>query len=485
MRAGEWLIAVAILCGVGIATWMAWPFTVDDAWIIARIAQNIAEGNGYAFNAGQPSDGVTGPLWLLPLVLAQWAHLPPVVVAKAAGLLCTLIAIVVALRWGLAHSLSRQGMWIGLGAIVVQGNVWIWSVSGLETGAATLCVTVAMTSALWPGAVRTWPLAIAVLSVPWLRPEALVIAGVAVTITLVRRPLKGVIALTGIVIGAITVCIFRGVMFEHWLPLSVYAKPASSWYAVQYVWLGILILTSGFGAVLVAGLAVRGEPPFRLVAVGIAAHLLAIMLGGGDWMPGFRLLVPVLPLYGLLVGAGWEKLHHKHLAVAYTLVTLIAVVPTLDSVVQLPRVHEAGRLQRIRGPMLGDWLQDHVKSAALVDVGLVGFKRPLELIDLVGLTDETIAFSRGLYLAKRIDVAYLALRRPDAIVLRLGAWNPNWGWGVPPDAFQSFTEAWLFAEPWVRRHYRLAKVITYTYRYHYLVLLKRDEPQAIAALAID
>ena len=57
-----WSLASAAVLGVGA---LAWPYTVDDAFIVARYAHNLAAGLGYAMNAHQPSDGVTGPLWLL------------------------------------------------------------------------------------------------------------------------------------------------------------------------------------------------------------------------------------------------------------------------------------------------------------------------------------------------------------------------------------------------------------------------------------
>jgi hypothetical protein len=61
-RAAVVVTIIAILA-VGLC---AWPYTVDDAFIVARYARRLADGRGYTFNLGPPSDGVTGPLWLLP-----------------------------------------------------------------------------------------------------------------------------------------------------------------------------------------------------------------------------------------------------------------------------------------------------------------------------------------------------------------------------------------------------------------------------------
>jgi hypothetical protein len=42
---------------------------LDDGWIHARFAQNIARGEGFAFNPGEATSTTTGPLWTLLLAL--------------------------------------------------------------------------------------------------------------------------------------------------------------------------------------------------------------------------------------------------------------------------------------------------------------------------------------------------------------------------------------------------------------------------------
>lgn len=45
-------------------------FPLDDGWIHVRFAQNIARGNGFTFNPGEPTSLTTGPLWTVLLGLA-------------------------------------------------------------------------------------------------------------------------------------------------------------------------------------------------------------------------------------------------------------------------------------------------------------------------------------------------------------------------------------------------------------------------------
>src|SRR6476620_712341 len=77
------LLGACCVLAVGL---LAWPYTVDDAFITARYARNLAQGFGYALNPGEISDGVTGPLWLAPQIAALWLGGDPIVTAKALGL---------------------------------------------------------------------------------------------------------------------------------------------------------------------------------------------------------------------------------------------------------------------------------------------------------------------------------------------------------------------------------------------------------------
>ena len=58
------LAAIAIVV-FGAALRQTWPYTVDDAFIWFRYAQNLAAGHGITFNPEGPrAEGYTGFLWL-------------------------------------------------------------------------------------------------------------------------------------------------------------------------------------------------------------------------------------------------------------------------------------------------------------------------------------------------------------------------------------------------------------------------------------
>src|SRR5262245_60574303 len=171
-RAAVVVTIIAILA-VGLC---AWPYTVDDAFIVARYARRLALGQGYTFNPGPPTDGVTGPLWLLPGWLASLAGLDAVRAAKLAGLVCTALAGALLVqrltrrRYGTRYACAAALL------LACQPTLGAWGVAGLETGAATLAVTIAWLALSARPRVQRWTLAAALAVLPWLRPELTLVA---------------------------------------------------------------------------------------------------------------------------------------------------------------------------------------------------------------------------------------------------------------------------------------------------------------------
>ena len=59
---------VAILMAViALLSLRLWHFHFDDAAIVYRIAENLAEGRGWVFNPGEQTNASTSALWTLLL----------------------------------------------------------------------------------------------------------------------------------------------------------------------------------------------------------------------------------------------------------------------------------------------------------------------------------------------------------------------------------------------------------------------------------
>lgn len=448
----------------------SWGFTVDDAWVVARYADRLASGHGYTMNDGAPTDGVTGPLWLLPLVLARLLGLDAMAVGKGLGLVCAAVAAGWAADRVRERAGGRRAAWVTALLVGVQPTLGIWGAAGLETGLATLCATAALLGATARPRPQGTRVGLAIAALAWLRPETAAMALVALLAVARRGPGRRRAAALA-AIGAGLVVALRVSMFGSPLPLSSLAKPADLGLGATYVGGGLLATGAliGLGVALARWRWLRADD--RAVTLALLAHLAAVVVAGGDWMPGFRLLAPALPAYAYLIGAVACRLRAGRGLGAAMLAITLSVVPALDAAVQLPRAREAGRCREQHGRPLADALA-RFRVVALVDVGYLPWRAGFEVVDLGGITDPDVARMPGGHLGKIVDAGWLSSRDPDAIVLH--ATRPP---AVEGGALRTLSgypvERRVASLPWVRERYVVERVAPYAPDYFYVVLVRR------------
>ena len=475
------LAALAILA-VGA---LAWPFTVDDAFITARYARHIGAGRGptYAEDdaAADATDGVTGPLWILPGALAELVGLDPVASQKALGL--ALIAVAAALVVSRAGQRRGGTLAAPLTALLVASGptLGVWGVAGLETGAATLALTGALLGATARPRVNAVLVGVCVGLLAWLRPEACPAGLIALVATGVRGGRRaGATAAVIALMLVIGVVVYRVALFGELLPLAVQAKPGELTAGAAYVFRGACVTTGVAGLVLASLAAWRGRAG-DVWALGIVVTFSSsVAVAGGDWMPGFRLLAPILPTVALLAGVASARvlLRSRRPAIRVGVGLALAVamlVPLLDLAVQLPEVRAAGEVRERVGRPLALWLAAHASRVALVDVGFLPYVGHFEVVDLGGVTDPEVARTPGAHLDKTIDPAWLASRAPDAIVLHASIAPRVSTTGELTSLAGYPVERRVARMPWVRASFRVARVVEYAPGYVYVVLLPRRE----------
>jgi hypothetical protein len=137
------------------------------------------------------------------------------------------------------------------------------------------------------------------------------------------------------------------------------------------------------------------------------------MLAGGDWMSLYRLAVPVLPSFVLgaaalwRVAPAWSSWLRVALAGAMSVYLAAAVGPVARGV----GADRAQLIEAARTALAG------AKVVASPDVGWVGAVGDFTVVDLAGVTDETVAMLPGGHTSKRIDDSLFRRRNIDAIVL--------------------------------------------------------------------
>jgi hypothetical protein len=63
-----------------------WGLALDDSWIHMVFARNLASGNGFSFNAGEPVSGATSPLWVFLMAAVFILGISPIWSAKLVGI---------------------------------------------------------------------------------------------------------------------------------------------------------------------------------------------------------------------------------------------------------------------------------------------------------------------------------------------------------------------------------------------------------------
>jgi hypothetical protein len=452
----------------------AWPYTVDDAYIVARYAARIVSGLGYTSSGKELSDGVTGPLWLVPGMFAARLRGDPVVVAKVAGLSAMALAVVLVLRRLRARAQGVRYVFLAVVLVACQPTLGTWGVAGLETGAATLALCVALLASTARPRPRLWSTSLALAALPWLRPELAFAALAVLGVLSLRIGARSWPAWLATIASALATCVFRQAMFGELLPLAYYAKLGTLGDGVEYTLRSLLVLSAGSGLIAVAFAIRHGRSDDRAAGAVLIAHTLAVVLAGGDWMPGFRLFVPVLPLYVALVAVGVQSMLRARRGAWLVAVTLAPVLglSSLDLVTRIPEIRDGAHQRAQAARALGAVLHARATRIALVDVGQLGTLADRELVDLGGITDPEIARLPGGHLDKHIPESLIARRAPDAILLHsTNAAADLDASGQLRSLHGSPVERRVAAMPWVRGRFAVASVVRYARGYDYILLL--------------
>jgi arabinofuranosyltransferase len=461
--------------------------TYDDAFIFFRYAANLADGHGLVFNPGERVEGYTSFLWTILLAPAAWfgasnSRLGFVVFAKIAGSLMSFATVGLIVKTGHLMSSSRRGSrsfgWVAPAFLAFEAPFVLWSVGALETPLVTLLLLIAVSFHLRdrlaeerasnsPRSAVTF--ALAALA----RPEVVALFAATAIFDFGRRlatrsfraNLKtDLLWVAGFVVPYGAFLLWRFSYYGQWLPNTYYAKV----YGDPLVWIRgqtyvMSALTDlGLGIIFAASLLTflftrRITTKAAYIGILIVTHLIATATEGGDWMPGFRFIVPILPLVGLLLQAAaveaencWPLARMK-VALAMSVAALLgcstwmglsAIPSSVRDVTLVPAEHEE----------VATWLNNHVAKGSLLalgEAGVVPYYTHLAALDFFGIVDTHIAHLRGIRHHK-FDVDYVLHRKPDYVLMLA---LPHGKDGKPESPFTYAQQLWQ--DPRFGEQYRI------------------------------
>jgi hypothetical protein len=333
-----WVVCGAILlAGIVSAIRLAW--VCDDAFISFRYAENLSNGLGLVYNAGERVEGYSNFLWTIAMAAAVKAGLDPVRFSEGAGLVCFAATILLLLRTGLRIFRERpeKRLYLPLAAVglSLHRDARVFATGGLETALFALLATAVVIFAVEARSPRRHLLVgfLAVLAA-LTRPDGgifLVVAALAPLHALLRkRSAKELlfVSLPGLALY-VPYLVWKVVYYGDILPNTFYAKSAQvSYFSQGLNYLGLYLRSYWILALGIAGIGwllfremVRGaaedhetfpwsgpRAPFLLLAT-IALYATFVAKVGGDFMFA-RFLIPVTPLLFLsleLISSRWSR----------------------------------------------------------------------------------------------------------------------------------------------------------------------------------
>jgi hypothetical protein len=457
---------MATLVAAGLLTLMIIPFLgwiPDDAYISFQYARNLADGEGLVFNTGEHVEGFSNLLWTLVLALA--ARLGAGIEGTATALsiaaaLVSLFLIVLLLLRTLEsiESLKTADVRFIVVAFAMAAGLFFplgfFATSGMESTFHLMCLLAGVVlhvradaegSAKMHGLSLLFFLAVAVL-----RPEGVGFLVLNTAFLVIRRErLPGFVFLFAALAFTALFCVswIKYTYFGAWLPNTYFAKPPVAWGYFKPLYRGIDFFVRFFGksglVVLIpfALLVPRRGRPLRLWRYLWALALyqaVFIVCAGADVLRFDRFTLPLFPWLLALAamgvaqavanGTAGARLLAKRLLIAGVIV--IGLMNGFQAYLAYSKycIHDwmHSQVHREIGSMLGRALPEG-SSIVVNEVGAIRYTSDHTVIDMLGLTDETVAairhhsfltYGEGASRWGSVAVAqYIFDRNPTCIVL--------------------------------------------------------------------
>lgn len=449
--------------------WLAWSrlgtigFPLDDAWIHAQFARNLAQGAGFSYNAGEWVAGSTAPAWTTLLGAGTFVLRDAVVAAKVLGVALHLLTAVLSARLA-EHLVGWRPAAILAGLVAGWTPLLTWgAVSGMEVplaAALTLSGLVAHAEHRRP-AISAGLLALGALA----RPETLAILGLLMVDVVLRSARErgwrqgarscGEALLVSALVLAPVVALDYATLGRP-LPSTFYVKSGPG--IVQAIESGDsamarrAVLTHApaalgqFGEILreqlpllvallpVGAVVAVWSPTRRRVGWLMVASLVLVPLVMGATSPqrlkpdNARYVPQLVAMAGVLAVAGLAPVV-RYLAASRALTVLalgLLLLPLGERVraAAAPYVQAVGNIEQMHVAM-GRWLAGHTPSDAVVavnDIGAIAYFSRRRILDLEGLVSpEALAYRT---LGANRGLALIEAARPDYVVI-FPTWYPD------------------------------------------------------------
>ena len=421
----HWLaIALAALVLI-VHNYYVQPWTLDDAFISFRYAENFAAGNNFVYNAGEYVEGYTTFLWVFLLGVGNAFGLPTPVLAKVLGMGFAIGCLILLGNASLFLPTIERGE--SASAVMIAGTTGIftvWAMSGMEVPMVAFLVTLTVLLHIrFSGRKSLIAVGLCAALTTMVRPEFVLLFAVLLADRLCRDRRGAAWFVLGFGGLYAPYFLWRLVTYGWLFPNTFYCKVGASTgqlgrgfdYLGLFCWPALLLL-----ALLVVVLVGRSRIPAFLFAY-FALHLVYVVAVGGDVMPAARFFAPLMPILGLMAAISLHDFARGPGAVVLMVGVILAF--NLAHSYANPHIHHQGKVG-LHGTEVGIYLRDNLPPDTLLatsTAGSVAYWSRLPVIDMFGLTDEHIAhrdlnIGRGNPGHEKHDGKYVLDRKPGAIM---------------------------------------------------------------------
>lgn len=429
-------------------------FQPDDAFIYLVYVKNMLLGNGATFN-GELVEGYSSVLWLAVVSLFSLPGIDPLLSSKIIGWSLYVSTAVLLLRMQKEAPGDVTSLPYSAALYFSIPIAAMWASGAMETTLFSFLITSAAYSyyraRFISQKISYFFLAGTIFGLlSATRPEGFALIGAIFVLEFLVYLFKKELNLKAVIVTFLTYCLItafifgsRFVIYGELFPTTVGAKTGNLIWQIQ---LGKTYISEFLMAYWHIALAYIAATAYLLTKkpqtfwltltslIFVIGYMSFNLLVGGDWMLGYRFIVPILPLMVLPIGLALSYLY-RPVAIGLT-VTLIAYSMYLGL-----QLYEKANKQANsdRGDILmGQYIQSLKlpvdTKIAVIDAGAIPYYANLPTVDMIGLNDRHISKLPGGFLQK-YDNDYVLGQKPEIIQFHTKYVGSS-GWVAPTEAFR-------------------------------------------------
>lgn len=461
---------------------------LDDAFISFRYARNLFEGHGLVYNPGERVEGYTNFLWTIVAYSGLQLGIEPITFSQGVSVVAQCVTLWLLYLLGLSPNRSAWRALIAPLFLAFQVGFLAYPMTGMETSFYTMLVILAVVlfhRDIYKTRAGSFLTGLVLLAIALTRFDGLVMVGILLSYKFLIdrevRSLRPLLVVFGV--GILLYNAWRIAYYPTILPNTFYAKVGFS--MTQFIkgvkYLFNFLTQNAHYAVLLGLLPFAFGNTRRIIRFAgwvTAFHLSYVVLVGGDWMPFFRFVLPVLPLLFLLMQEGiWEVFEgaarrisfsrrHRLLAMSMFLFLFLVSLQPLYRGRAFGGVIQQTAVNRVEhAPVIGKYLDEilpphYVVATEWAGIGPYYMQQPV--LDTFGLTDADIVTKDfpATTVGRLIPPDYLARRNPEVVLFHAAF-------------FQSRDEAAAFTRKQVNPKRKFLWILAREYNYKpYIVEIK-------------